>query len=812
MLVGQPGCGKSHIAQSAAYAFEAAQHPGACRVVVSSVRELIDAHLSAYTGTPQELSRLLLHAMRNSAGDCELIIVALDIDHYDAEESAILEHLVRARQVRVIGTAKQVIGAADRLARDPGVVQLAVEPLSIEESEQFLAQVLGVEHVAEQPLQRWHQSTQGNPHALMMLALSAIRRGVVQKVRKTAWVAARDERPPIELMSQLGELTPLEEEALELVAFATPMHEPMLYQLLDAEAVTSLMNRQILTVRTSDDGVSSLTTHLPILTEAINAHMSPVRRLELARICYQALLSDDSTLTTSSRLRLVQFGMQAGSDLPPHWLWQSMRAMSHSNDLRFVLRLALAAIEHEVTDHSAEAMLRAADLAHFLSDPHALNEALFAINTLMTDTSLFEMLPFERQFQLAMSSICLNPKFRGQADLALSEIEGWEAYWQEKSIDTSNNTRACRMRVLALNGRVKAAFEAGRSSDSPHSLEAEWMAAPARTFEALLHVQRGEFQQGASIAETTRQLILLHEISPTVSGDLEGFTVFFAHWARGTTISARQALIALTRPQRGDIEAVHATTGLVDLAMALFATQEARWYDASEITDRLISTLSLNDPFGVAPFAHAISAFALAALGSNELAYEALRQSEVSLPGLSSTLHGYLCMIQLRARHWLREPGLDQQAMELAVWAREQDVPLIELKALDLFAHQTGQLSKDLLDRAKMLATRVDAPVGEAILTHIRALAGAEPGASDPEERLLSELGIWMPLPPVKELTGREREIALFTALGYSSKYIAERLHLSARTIETHLANVYAKLGVDGREGLRRWFAQQREG
>ena len=84
-------------------------------------------------------------------------------------------------------------------------------------------------------------------------------------------------------------------------------------------------------------------------------------------------------------------------------------------------------------------------------------------------------------------------------------------------------------------------------------------------------------------------------------------------------------------------------------------------------------------------------------------------------------------------------------------------------------------------------------------------------GDADADERLLSELGIWMPLPPVTQLTGREREIALFTALGYSSRYIAERLQLSVRTVETHLTNVYTKLGIDGREELRRWFSRGRE-
>ena len=82
---------------------------------------------------------------------------------------------------------------------------------------------------------------------------------------------------------------------------------------------------------------------------------------------------------------------------------------------------------------------------------------------------------------------------------------------------------------------------------------------------------------------------------------------------------------------------------------------------------------------------------------------------------------------------------------------------------------------------------------------------------ADADERLLSELGIWMPLPPVTQLTGREREVALFTALGYSSRYVAERLQLSARTVETHLTHVYTKLGIDGREELRHWFSRERE-
>ncbi len=53
----------------------------------------------------------------------------------------------------------------------------------------------------------------------------------------------------------------------------------------------------------------------------------------------------------------------------------------------------------------------------------------------------------------------------------------------------------------------------------------------------------------------------------------------------------------------------------------------------------------------------------------------------------------------------------------------------------------------------------------------------------------------------VGELTPREREVA-FARRGLTTRRIAELLQVSERTIETHLAHVYAKLAVSGREEL----------
>jgi non-specific serine/threonine protein kinase len=70
------------------------------------------------------------------------------------------------------------------------------------------------------------------------------------------------------------------------------------------------------------------------------------------------------------------------------------------------------------------------------------------------------------------------------------------------------------------------------------------------------------------------------------------------------------------------------------------------------------------------------------------------------------------------------------------------------------------------------------------------ALAGEGPGGTQPPA---SRLG---------SLTAREREVAALIAQGATNRAIAEALVISERTVERHVANIFAKLDLSARSQI----------
>ncbi|HEX4832089.1 MAG TPA: LuxR C-terminal-related transcriptional regulator [Trebonia sp.] len=62
-----------------------------------------------------------------------------------------------------------------------------------------------------------------------------------------------------------------------------------------------------------------------------------------------------------------------------------------------------------------------------------------------------------------------------------------------------------------------------------------------------------------------------------------------------------------------------------------------------------------------------------------------------------------------------------------------------------------------------------------------------------------------------RPLTRREREVAELAGSGLTSNEIARRLVITDRTVDTHIAGAYAKLGISSRAQLAAWLATQGE-
>jgi DNA-binding CsgD family transcriptional regulator len=189
--------------------------------------------------------------------------------------------------------------------------------------------------------------------------------------------------------------------------------------------------------------------------------------------------------------------------------------------------------------------------------------------------------------------------------------------------------------------------------------------------------------------------------------------------------------------------------------------------------------------------------------------------------------------------------------------ARSKDLLSFELKAWESSA-RLG--STDVTAEAADLARRMEGPLVSVVAAHAAALAGGAAGSGGALDEVAARyesltlflnaaecsaqasraharagvprraatssarahdflrgyrgprpLGMALALAPA-ELTRREREVAMLAVTGRSSRAIANQLCLSVRTVESHLARVYSKMGITGRSDLAKALAAAPEG
>jgi DNA-binding NarL/FixJ family response regulator len=142
----------------------------------------------------------------------------------------------------------------------------------------------------------------------------------------------------------------------------------------------------------------------------------------------------------------------------------------------------------------------------------------------------------------------------------------------------------------------------------------------------------------------------------------------------------------------------------------------------------------------------------------------------------------------------LRDDSLVTRFLDLSVSDAAEDVIAVVRAGARGYVTKTISAA-ELIDAIERVAE------GDAVFSPrlagfvLDAFSGDLPAPADPE---------------LDQLTSREQEVLRLIARGYAYKEVAARLHLSVKTIETHVSAVLRKLQLSSRHQLTAWANERR--
>ncbi|MSY84139.1 MAG: hypothetical protein F2693_05365 [Actinobacteria bacterium] len=327
---------------------------------------------------------------------------------------------------------------------------------------------------------------------------------------------------------------------------------------------------------------------------------------------------------------------------------------------------------------------------------------------------------------------------------------------------------------------------------------------------------------------------------PAYVGDLLRLSHYLADAFDGRLAEAEE--VAHAHRRRAATEA-DPCLGMWEYATAELALHAGRIVDARALADRAVRHLAWRDFTGLGAAATALRA-AVAAREGDQATADRLA-SELT-PEQASDVKVELHLARVRAqRHLLRgdETAAGEELAAAGLLAVEQSHRHLGLMAIDeaVLVHPASAA-----DRGALIAEHVhpDAALGPVLLRRAQAVAAEDPVALGEVAEDLARMGLhgraasclataralWeragraeaarkahlrqltvladhgaTPWPDSGQpalLSPRELEVARLAAARLRSKEIADRCRLSVRTVDNHLARVYRKLGVTGRDDL----------
>lgn len=132
----------------------------------------------------------------------------------------------------------------------------------------------------------------------------------------------------------------------------------------------------------------------------------------------------------------------------------------------------------------------------------------------------------------------------------------------------------------------------------------------------------------------------------------------------------------------------------------------------------------------------------------------------------------------------------------------KQEVPSCRVIVLTAYK-DVGTIFGMLRARADGYIVKDEEP--ERISEAIDAVSKGQVWISNEVKTKITTTDLLSPSPVGDGLTDRESDVLKLVVDGLANKQIAEKLHITERTVEFHLCNIFRKLGVNSRVDLILW-------
>jgi DNA-binding NarL/FixJ family response regulator len=760
------------------------------------------------------------------------VLVVDDAQLLDPQSAAVLLSLVSAKSVRLLGTMRAGATPSDAVTalwKEQVVDRLDLDPLDRAASRSLLESLLGGP-VASGTAEMLWRSSNGNPFYLTELARFGAEHGLLVAKAGVWWWTGGTEMPPRLselLLRRIGALSETGREAVDVLALGEPLPYETLSAVVPEEAILELDRHQIV-VSDERDGVLLLRFSHPLLHAVAESRLSAARRRALARRLRQAPANHVDLI------RRATWEDAGGGEPNVELLLEAADAVL-LNDPAASLRLATRAqqadggVRSAVAVSSAQAELGRPDLARATleslpSRPVSTEERVaYAAEDL--SLALWGERDPERAWSLVERLRTELPESAANDALAAEAVVRLFTGGCVEVIPLAEQILAAdpdpHQRVQALTYLTGALAFADRGEQA--------IAAGQQLLDALCRVQVSATQAGlayAVVAVTGLFYGVEYRLPPPVgvSGRWPGEperpgppTTRVAVSAPGEADGADLGwplLVGMKRHFLGDLAGA-----VAPLREAYVQQQSGEGQFRSEVTALLVAVLAelggvseaeaimRDSPPDEVVIVPGISQWARSAVEAATGLHSRATRSAIEA-AQAAARQGAAAM----AIGFLTDAGRFGDAREAAAalpgLGLALDTPLQQVRAADIMARASrdpqlligaaeAQLAAGFHRHAIELAEL--AKGADSHGRHDRAAAAVIRQARERLGRAQASAAAMASSP----LTQRETEVTQLAGRGLSDREIAEELVLSIRTVQSHLASAYRKLGIGSRSELK---------